>query len=307
MKCDMDYKTTTPIHKLGLMLQNDIYIKRDDLIPYSFGGNKVRKAKLFFQEIESGNYDTVVTYGSSSSNHCRIIANMAAAKGIHCHIISTEDGNDSANRKMVTLFNANITVCNIATVSRAIEEVVNNYTAEGKRVYFIQGGGHGNIGTKAYDLAFDEIVAYEQEQRIEFDYIFHASGTGTTQAGLICGKRRCHSSANIIGISIARQNPRGGQIVSDSVKAYCGVDAGNDLFFIDDYICGGYGQYDENIDITIENVLTKYGIPLDPTYTGKAFWGMEEYVKLHQIRRKKLLFIHTGGTPIFYDWVKKHT
>ncbi len=296
-----------PIYKLMELASNEIFVMRDDLIPYSFGGNKVRKAQLFFQEIESGNYDTVVTYGSSSSNHCRIIANMAAARGIHCHIISTEDNNDSANRKMVTLFNADITVCSVADVAQTIEEVMNSYVTEGKQAYFIQGGGHGNIGTKAYDLAFDEIVAYEQEHGIEFDYIFHASGTGTTQAGLICGKRRCHSSANIIGISIARQNPRGGQVVSDSVKAYCGEDAGNDLFFVDDYICGGYGQHDENIDITIEDVLTQHGIPLDPTYTGKAFWGMEEYVKLHKIRKKKLLFIHTGGTPIFYDWMIKHT
>lgn len=301
----MDYKKWTPTYKIGSIQQNEIYIKRDDLIPYSFGGNKVRKAELFFQEIENGNYDTVVTYGSSSSNHCRIIANIAAAKRIHCHIISTESEETTINRKMVELFNADITVCDVANVPQTIAHVMNDYSAKGRKVYFIQGGGHGNIGTKAYDLAFDEIVAYEQEQKIAFDYIFHASGTGTTQAGLICGKKRCRSSAKIIGISIARQNPRGGQIVFDSVKAYCGADTKDDLFFIDDYICGGYGRYNKDVDMTIERVLTQYGIPLDPTYTGKAFWGMERYIKLHQLKQKKILFIHTGGTPIFYDWMRK--
>lgn len=88
-----------PTYRLMELASNEVFVMRDDLIPYSFGGNKVRKAKLFFEEIDSGNYDTVVTYGSGSSNHCRVIANMAAAKGKHCHIISTEDNNNSANRK----------------------------------------------------------------------------------------------------------------------------------------------------------------------------------------------------------------
>ena len=48
--------------------KNNIYIKRDDLIPISFGGNKARKAMNFFKEIDQGGFDCVVTYGSGSSN-----------------------------------------------------------------------------------------------------------------------------------------------------------------------------------------------------------------------------------------------
>ena len=40
--------------------QNNIYIKRDDLFPFSFGGNKARKAVNFFKEIDNGDFDTVV-------------------------------------------------------------------------------------------------------------------------------------------------------------------------------------------------------------------------------------------------------
>lgn len=31
--------------------QNNIYIKRDDLFPFSFGGNKARKAVNFFKRL----------------------------------------------------------------------------------------------------------------------------------------------------------------------------------------------------------------------------------------------------------------
>ena len=42
----------TPIQKSGLRVNNcNIYIKRDDLIPYSFGGNKVRIAFEFYNDL----------------------------------------------------------------------------------------------------------------------------------------------------------------------------------------------------------------------------------------------------------------
>ncbi|MDI9487229.1 MAG: 1-aminocyclopropane-1-carboxylate deaminase, partial [Bacillota bacterium] len=46
----------SPIIKEGQFLNNEIYIKREDLLPFSFGGNKARKAQLFFDEIIKGNY-----------------------------------------------------------------------------------------------------------------------------------------------------------------------------------------------------------------------------------------------------------
>lgn len=41
----------TPIMKMDEINENQIYIKRDDLIPYSFGGNKARKAKFFLEKL----------------------------------------------------------------------------------------------------------------------------------------------------------------------------------------------------------------------------------------------------------------
>src|SRR4051794_28816865 len=99
-------------------LNNNIfYIKRDDLIPISFGGNKARKARLFFEDIERLSSDCVVTYGSSSSNHCRIIANIAASKGIPCHIISpNESSYPTSNSKLVELFGAEVIQCPVSEV-----------------------------------------------------------------------------------------------------------------------------------------------------------------------------------------------
>lgn len=297
----MEKINPTQIYFLEENHGNQIYIMRDDLIPFSFGGNKVRKAALFFQEIDAAHYDTVVTYGSGSSNHCRVVANMAAMRNMPCIVISADDECSGSNRCLVTqLFHAQVRTCALEKVAQTIEETLEELRNAGRKPYFIPGGGHGNTGTKAYDLAYDEIAAYP----VDFDYIFHASGTGTTQAGLICGKlRHGNLDQKIVGISVARKNPYGGQVVAGSVKDYMGHEHLEHLIFEDGYICGGYGRWDAAIEKVIRRLMSQYGVPLDPTYTGKAYAGMERYLCEHNMSGKKILFIHTGGTPLFCDWV----
>ncbi|MFD1851254.1 1-aminocyclopropane-1-carboxylate deaminase/D-cysteine desulfhydrase [Oceanobacillus bengalensis] len=298
----------TPIQSLSEKLNNNsFYIKRDDLLPISFGGNKARKAVLFFEDLILEKSDCVVTYGSSSSNHCRVIANIAAAKGIPCHIISpTESSYPTSNSELINLFGALVTKCPVSQVSITIESKMDELRAKGYKPYFIQGGGHGDIGTQSYVNVYEEILDYEKSSGMYFDFIFHTTGTGTTQAGLVCGKILHDDDREIVGISNARKNPYGSKVVLDSVNSYL---LGQDkepieteaIAYIDDYVLDGYGSYNGKILQTIRDVLINDGIPMDTTYTGKAFWGMKEYIKKNNITDKKILFIHTGGTPLFFD------
>ena len=314
----------TIIQNLGEYKDNCLWIKREDFIPFSFGGNKARKAILFFEEIDKGDYDCVVTYGSGSSNHCRIIANQCCRRGMECHIISPEEASEPTfNSRMMELFGAQITVVPVTQVHDTIEAKLASLKSEGKKPYFIEGGGHGNIGTEAFVQCYNEIREQETELGTHFDYIFFASGTGTTHAGLVCGQLLAGDDRTIIGISIARKNPRGRNVVLDSVRAYLGervaaADAQASVdglisedaiqkatIFVDDFT-SGYGKDNQRVLDTIEMVLKTYGIPLDSTYTGKAFMGMTEYLAEHQITGMNLLFIHTGGTPLFFDTLRKN-
>ena len=300
----------TPIHGMGGSSNNNsLFIKRDDLFPFSFGGNKARKAILFFEDIKKTNSNCIVTYGSDSSNHCRVIANMAAAKKIPCYIISPSETltkKMSYNATMIKVFATKIINCPLANVKETIDDTLQKLKNRGYKPYFIQGGGHGNIGTQAYVDTYREIICFERNHGINFDYIFHASGTGTTQAGLICGKLLNADNKKIVGISIARKNPYGGKIVFDSVNSYLESISGektdmSEIVFVDQYVLNGYGSYNQKILATIKDVLIGEGIPLDATYTGKAFWGMKNYIAENEISGKNILFIHTGGTPLFFD------
>lgn len=310
----------TPIYKCnGAYGENEFYIKRDDLLPFSFGGNKVRKAQKFYKEIIEQDPTVLVTYGSSSSNHCRIIANMAVALGIACHIISPkENSHETTNTKIVSALDAKVNYCELNRVKETIDETLEELSKTGKP-YFIMGGGHGNPGTEGYVDAYQEIVEYEKQSGVEFDYIFHASGTGATQAGLIVGQLLSgRTGQQIVGISIARPKESGGKVVLDSVYEYLDymydVDkldkvtikslkkkATEELCFTDKFRLDGYGCYHEAIVASISKVEKQDGIAMDTTYVGKAFWGMTQFLQDNDIKGKKILFIHTGGTPLYFN------
>ena len=304
-------KFKSPIYFLENNNKNNFYIMRDDLIPFSFGGNKARKAYNFYKDILENNYDYIITYGSASSNHCRIIANLAKKYGFPCTIISTEKEKETSNKKLCELFGVEFIYCNVDEVKDTINKQVELKKSLNYKPYFIQGGGHGNLGTKAYIDAYNEILDYEKQNDIKFDYIFHATGTGTTQAGLVLGKLINKSNSQIVGISVARKLHRGKEVVIESINDYIKENKldiilnENDVIFNDEYILDGYSKYNKEILEQIKYMMNNYGIPLDTTYTGKAFWGMKEYLNKEKIENKNVLFIHTGGTPLFFDILKE--
>ena len=231
---------------------------------------------------------------------------------LQCHVISTKDSNSTQEKELFnTIFvnelQAKITYCPIDEVADTIENCKEEYIKQGKKPYFIKGGGHGNQGTEAYVKAYHEILAYEEEVNTRFDYIFHASGTGTTQAGLICGKLINNRKDQIIvGISIARVEKSGRCVIKESIREYLGdkfeqLYHEKELVFLANYTEGGYGNYTPEIANLIADVMRYDGIPMDTTYVGKAFNGMLHYLQEKQVENKKILFIHTGGTPIFFD------
>lgn len=307
-------KIRTPITQLHHNENsNQFYIKRDDLLPFSFGGNKVRIAEEYFKDMMQKDSDCIISYGSSKSNLNRVIANMSRAKGIPCYVVSPEEVNSETqvtfNSTLVTDTGANIITCSRDNIASTIESVINQCVNDGLTPYYINGDkyGKGNkeVPVRAYAKAYEEILKYEKNAGIEFDYIFHASGTGMTQAGLVCGSIMNNDKKEIVGISIARSSETGVLPIKDSIHSFLKVSNSakidSSISFVDKYVCGGYGNYNNQIIDTVQRVYNTEGIALDITYTGKAFWGMNEYVKEKQISNSKILFIHTGGTPLFFD------
>ena len=294
--------------------ENRFYIKRDDLIPFSFGGNKARMALAYFDEAARLGAGSIITYGGSSSNMCRIVANMAAARGLPCYIVTPDEfREDTFNSRLSgELLGAELVRTDVVHSFGVIRKLREELTEQGRNPYFIESGGHGVIGTEACLGCYEEIRAYEQRRGIHFDYIFLTVGTGTTQSGLLLGQLLHRDERHIVGISTAQKNPRGRGVLMRSVAEALKVrgmeadkariEAVTDL--ADAYIGEGYGKSDDDTGRVIDAVFTRCGIPLDAVYTGKGFRGMLCEVAARGIRGCHILFIHTGGTPLFFDWVQ---
>lgn len=287
---------------------NSIYVKRDDLLPFSFGGNKIRIALEFIEDMKRQGKDCIVGYGNVRSNLSRALANLCYQFKIPCHIISPadEDGTriDTYNSKMVLVCDAILHCCKKTNVKQTVENVLKSLREEGRNPYYIYGDstGRGNEHTPllAYAKVYEEI-------KNQYDYIFLATGTGMTQGGLLVGKAINKGTEKIIGISVARSAAHESEVIQRSLECFSSQIQKLEKCEInveDNYLCNGYGTYNIQIEKIIHEQLTFNGMPLDPTYTGKAFWGMQDYIKKNGITKKKILFIHTGGTPLFFDYMK---
>ena len=312
----------SPIQRL--MMHNgvddvNIYIKREDLLPFSFGGNKVRIAKEYFDDLNSQGKNCMIGYGNIRSNLCRTLANICKAHDTECHIISPLDDaqecQTTANSRLVCLCDAVIHTCTKDKVSQTIQSVLKDCESKRLKPYYINGNiyGIGNeaVPVRAYEKVYREIKQQAESLNMKFDYIFLATGTGATQSGLIAGKNLSNGSENIVGISISRSTSVCTSVIEKHLNAFskqnpsCVVSE-KDIIVCDDYLCDGYGKYNDAIIQLILKMYRETGIALDPVYSGKGFYGMLEYVKKTGIKNKNILFVHTGGTPLFFDFINKH-
>lgn len=303
----------TPIQLLSEK-PNRIFIKREDLLPSCFGGNKYRIAKTFIKDMFVQNKDCIIAYGNPRSNLCRVLSMLCYSRNIPCFIISPDEGDGnrvcSYNNVLSEIAQANIIQCDKRNVSDCVERVICNCERKGLHPYYIYGDiyGKGNerVPVESYFNVYkNELADFILKESI--NYIFLPLGTGMTMAGLTIASKMLNGKEQIVGISIGREREK----ANNSFRLYCesyldsfnmSADVSNAVI-VDDYLMGGYGKYSHDLETMITSVYCKYGLAMDPTYVGKAFFGMTDWIEKNQIRDSNILFIHTGGLPIWFDFI----
>lgn len=313
MRKEQKFLEPTPVQYLGkTSTGQNIFIKRDDLLGFSFGGNKCRIAHAFLEDMEKKGRDFMVSYGSSSSNLNRTVAALCKSKGIPCLVLVSQEGESGEDPQKWNTFNSQMirsmgirqAVCRKQEVAQTVERTMELLGREGYHPYYLYGNqyGTGNEGTarEAYRKAYGEIRAWEEKEGVWLDSVFLASGTGMTQGGLLAGRRELEGQEQIIGISIAREEEAG----KAAVRRYAG-EGQEEVQFIADYRCGGYGAYDSSVENVIKYMMERHGIALDPTYTGKAYAGMLKWLEHYGKGKENVLFLHTGGLPLYFDYLNQ--
>lgn len=276
-------------------------IVRDDIFPFIGGGSKARKAVYYEMMLREHGYNAVVTCGGIQSNHNRAIAIMCARNGWKCHLcIQGSEARFIAEKGNALLDRQSGAECEVILpedTAQAMDKAMEKLRKDGYNPYYIHGGGHDLPGGICFVDAVEELA----KQTDKPDYIFHASGTGSTQAGIVVGLDRVGwGDVKCVGISVARHYERGKQVIAEfanMLATHYGMSKkyDNKILFNTDYLCGGYEQFTPEMDAYLKKAMKETGLVFDTTYSGKAFYGMMDFVKKNKLEDKKIVFWHTGG------------
>jgi len=311
----------TPLHKLPNLskkLPYQLYIKRDDQTGLATGGNKTRKLEFLIQEALNLDYDTVITAGAQQSNHCRQTAAACAKAGLECHLWlnGNEPANYQGNLLLSHLLGAHLHFSGVKAKGReqALQNLQTQLDASGHKTYLIPVGGSNFTGALGYVSAMSELKEQMSEQHINLDYIFFATSSGGTQAGLMIGKELSQIEAKLMPVMIDKEEDFETpleQKIFDILMAY-NHQAKTAFHFnihnipiIKTYNKADYGVVTNQERSAINLLAKEEGILLDPVYTGRAFYGMWDMLTKHLLPLdSKILFWHTGGTPALFDYHK---
>lgn len=280
-------------------------VVRDDLFPFIGGGGKARKAVEYETLLRKNGYNAIVTCGGIQSNHNRAMALIAARNGWKCHLCiqGTEERflQEKGNALLNRLSGAECELIRPENTAETMDRAMEKLKADGFNPYYVHGGGHDLPGGTSFVKAAEELKLQFDTEGNKPDYIFHASGTGSTQAGIVVGLEKVGwSDVKVIGISVARQQERGKHVIAEFANIlgkYYGMkkDFTDDIIFCTDYLYGGYEQYTPDMAEYLECAMKKTGLMFDTTYSGKGFYGMMDYVKKNHLEGKNIIFWHTGG------------
>jgi len=298
----------SPVHdlpRLGAALGGGprLLVKRDDAIPFGFGGNKVRKIAIVAAAAVAEGADTLLSVGGVQSNSARVVAAVAARIGLRCVLVlnGTRPDRPTANALLDGLLGAELHYVE-SREDRAptMARIADGLRREGRRPYEIPLGASTPLGALGFARAVGEMV----QQGVAPDVIVHATSSGGTQAGLVAGCALHGLPTRVLGISA--DDPA--DAIRGTVRAVIagmggllGV-GGAELadaraIEVDDgHVGGGYGVPSAASREAVDLLARHEAMFVDHTYTAKALAGL-----IHHVRRgsfapgQTVLFWHTGG------------
>lgn len=304
----------TPIDRLDRLRQAlgpdvpSLFIKRDDLLTFGMGGNKVRKLQTVLAEARRTGADTLITCGGVQSNHCRATAAAGAALGMRVILVVNGPPQDrpTGNALLDRLFGADVRhVPTREARAATMDAVARELEQQGRKPFVIPLGASTPTGAAGFARGVEEVLA----AGVSPTAIVHASSSGGTQAGLIAGCALFGLKPRIVGVSADEPSLSLAAIVRgllESLAANLGA-ADNAIGLdrtieVDDSQVGeGYGIPTPQSSEALELTARTEGIVLDPVYTAKAMAGLVAMIHDRQFTAAdRVLFWHTGGQPGFF-------
>ncbi|MPS65553.1 1-aminocyclopropane-1-carboxylate deaminase/D-cysteine desulfhydrase [Chryseobacterium sp.] len=272
-----------PILEIPVEKKVKLFIKREDLINSQISGNKYWK--LFFN---INNYikknpenPAIITFGGAFSNHISAVSAVGKMLNIpSLGIIRGEELQDKW-RDNPTLVFAEKNGMSFRFITREEyqdkEKLIQSLQQEFPEALIVPEGGTNEDAVNGVKMMLND-------ETKDFDYLCTAVGTGGTIAGIL---KFCEDNQKVIGFKAVKDSSLENKIFELTLKRN---------FDLIDSSFGGYGKInDENIRF-INDFKERYGIPLEPIYTGKMMQKIFELIDEGYFpENSRILCFHTGG------------
>jgi D-cysteine desulfhydrase len=296
------------LEKISRSLNSEIWIKRDDLTGFAMGGSKARRAEFLFADALRNECDVILTEGPIQSNHARVIAPGARRFSKHCHLFLSgrKPDQSTANLLLDELADAQIHFVQYEERSATMEAFAAQLREKGRRPYVIPVGGANDIGVQGDVQLFQELGRQLQALPPMRTVLVFASSSGGTHAGLLVGKELTGSQVDVLGIRVSR-DPNPQQMISAKATGFAkhlGLPKKfqlTDVVEDENYVGEDYGIPSKEGENALKRLWQSEGILLEPVYTAKAMAGLMDLARSGEWTDRRVVFLHTGGTPSIFD------
>lgn len=305
----------TPIQHLNnvgsIMGNNNIFVKRDDLMPIGMGGNKIRCLEFWLGDAIQKKCDVLLVAGASVSNQCRLAAAAAAKIGMRCIILHSSNkpekynGNILLNKLMGT---ETIFLGEMDEYTR--KEYTRKYADElrekGFKPYII--ADDRVTGSLGYVNSALELVHQAESKNIDLKHVVICGSEGPTETGLLYGLCLFGNAFKVHVVSVEYEVSHLKKLVSGIFDGICEKlnlvpprKIEDVAVFYDNYIGEGYAKPTEQSLEAVKLLAQKEAIFIENTYNSKVFAGMFDLVKKGVIDPNEAVCCYiTGGIPALF-------
>ena len=296
----------------------NVFIKRDDMLPGTAGGNKTRKLDFCLAEALRQGADSIITCGAVQSNHCRLTLAWAVKEGLDCHLILEErvkgsyKPEASGNNFLFQLLGVKSisVVPGGSDMMGEMQKLAETLRAEGKKPYVIPGGASNKIGALGYVSCAEEVLRQLFETGLRIEHMVVPSGSAGTHAGIIAGMIGNNAGIPVTGIGVNRKKEAQQAAVlklAQETLDYIGTGVtmpAEAVVAFDDYVGPGYSLPTDGMVEAVKLLASTESILLDPVYSGKAMAGLIDLVRKDYFPEgSNVLFLHTGGSPALFAYL----
>ena len=267
-----------------------LFVKRDDLIHDEISGNKIRKLKYNLKSARILGCDTIKSFGGAFSNNLLALASLGKIEGINTiGVVRGDELNKQSNKLLERCADLGM---RLEFVSRSQFKRIKslNGMVDNPRVFCVPEGGANREGV----LGCADII---NETANDYDYIVVAQGTCTTSLGIYSAMS---NKSKLVVVPVLK----GFDAISEMqlLAQTTGVSFDkNRVEVLDQYHFGGYAKTTVDLDIFIKSFNSQCQFIVEPTYTGKALYALNEFL-VKEEGTKKVLFVHTGGLYHFKNF-----